>query len=90
MSRRDKPILFWRDSISGKCNSPAAACLRAALRLAETPYALAMALRNRRYDQRRVQIFKAAVPVVSVGPAKRPWSIGSPAGFGTIKCGCAS
>jgi tetraacyldisaccharide 4'-kinase len=37
------------------------------LRLAETPYALAMSWRNRRYDQGRAMIHRAAVPVVSVG-----------------------
>ncbi len=35
--------------------------------LAETPYALAMAWRNRRYDHGKAAILKAGVPVVSVG-----------------------
>ncbi len=41
--------------------------MRGVLRLAEVPYALAMSWRNRRYDQGRAAIHRAAVPVVSVG-----------------------
>jgi len=41
--------------------------LRGGLRLAETPYALAMSWRNRRYDQGSAKIHEAGVPVISVG-----------------------
>ena len=53
--------------VSGRRRGPGAAILRGALRLAETPYALAMSWRNRRYDRGRATIHRAAVPVVSVG-----------------------
>ncbi len=41
--------------------------MRCVLRLAEVPYALAMAWRNRRYDRGKAAIHRAGVPVVSVG-----------------------
>ncbi len=41
--------------------------LRAALRLAETPYAWAMRWRNRRYDTGAATVHRLDVPVVSVG-----------------------
>jgi tetraacyldisaccharide 4'-kinase len=53
--------------VSGRRRGPGAAILRGALRLVETFYALAMSWRNRRYDQGRATIHRAAVPVVSVG-----------------------
>ncbi|MGA2798702.1 MAG: tetraacyldisaccharide 4'-kinase, partial [Thermoguttaceae bacterium] len=58
---------FFRDIVSGRRRGPGAAILRGGLRLAEVPYALAMTWRNRRYDQGKVKIHRAGVPVVSVG-----------------------
>jgi tetraacyldisaccharide 4'-kinase len=40
---------------------------RVALRLIETPYAMAVARRNRRYDRGIAPIHRVSVPVVSVG-----------------------
>jgi tetraacyldisaccharide 4'-kinase len=57
----------FREIIGGRRRGPAAALLRGALRLVEVPYALAMSWRNRRYDQGRTAIHRAAAPVVSVG-----------------------
>lgn len=53
--------------VSGRRKGPAAAALRAALRLAETPYAAAVAWRNRRYDSGRWPVERVGVPVISVG-----------------------
>jgi tetraacyldisaccharide 4'-kinase len=58
---------FFRDLVSGRRWGPGATILRGALRLVETPYALAMSWRNRRYDLGKTTIHRAAVPVVSVG-----------------------
>jgi len=53
--------------VSGRQRGLSAAVLRATLRLAETPYALAMRVRNRRYDRGRADIQRVSAPVVSVG-----------------------
>jgi tetraacyldisaccharide 4'-kinase len=64
-------ILFtpsaFHDLVSGRRRGPAAAALRAALRLAEWPYTWAVNWRNRRYDSGASAIHRAGVPVVSVG-----------------------
>ncbi|MGE0609117.1 MAG: tetraacyldisaccharide 4'-kinase [Pirellulales bacterium] len=57
----------FRDLVSGRRRGLSASLLRAGLRLAETPYACAMRLRNWRYDTGRAEIVRADVPVVSVG-----------------------
>lgn len=57
----------FRDLVSGRRKGPAAAALRAGLRLLETPYAAAVAWRNRRYDSGRRAIERVSVPVISVG-----------------------
>ena len=53
--------------VSGRQRGLSAAVLRATLRLAETPYSLAMRIRNRRYDRKRAEIHRVGAPVVSVG-----------------------
>lgn len=53
--------------VSGRQRGVAAVLLRGALRAAETPYTLAVTLRNRRYDAGRAEILSVDVPVVSVG-----------------------
>jgi len=53
--------------VSGRQRGLSAAVLRATLRLAETPYSLAMRIRNRRYDRRQAEIHRVGAPVVSVG-----------------------
>jgi tetraacyldisaccharide 4'-kinase len=58
---------FFLDLVSGRRRGPAATLLRGGLRLAETPYAMAMSWRNRRYDRGKAVIHRAGVPVVSVG-----------------------
>lgn len=57
----------FRALVSGQRKGPVAATLRAALRLAETPYAAAVAWRNYGYDSGRRPIERAGVPVISVG-----------------------
>lgn len=55
------------EMVSGRRRGLAAAGLRAALRVAEVPYSLAMRVRNRRYDTGRAEIHHVGVPVVCVG-----------------------
>ncbi|HUY93299.1 MAG TPA: tetraacyldisaccharide 4'-kinase [Pirellulales bacterium] len=57
----------FRALVSGQRKGLAAAAFRAALRLAETPYAAAVAWRNRRYDSGRWPVERVSVPVISVG-----------------------
>jgi tetraacyldisaccharide 4'-kinase len=57
----------FREIISGRRRGLAATLLRGSLRLVETPYALAMTWRNRRYDRGTAQIHHMGVPIVSVG-----------------------
>lgn len=52
---------------SGRRRGVRATLIRAGLRLAETPYALAMSWRNRRYDRGRAEVHRLSVPVISVG-----------------------
>ncbi|MBN2218220.1 MAG: tetraacyldisaccharide 4'-kinase [Pirellulales bacterium] len=61
-----KPSEF-RDLVSGRRRGLWAAVLRGVLRAAEAPYTLAVARRNRRYDQGASAVHRAGVPVVSVG-----------------------
>jgi len=67
MKKRDISTFFWRDLASGRRRGLMAAVLRGVLRLAEIPYTWAVSWRNRRYDQGRAAIYRAGVPVVSVG-----------------------
>lgn len=53
--------------VSGRRPGWRAKLLRSGLRLIETPYALAMRLRNWRYDTGRAEIQRVDVPVISVG-----------------------
>ncbi len=57
----------FRALVSGRQRGARATLLRGLLRVAETPYSLAMRLRNWRYDAGRAKIYLASVPVVSVG-----------------------
>lgn len=53
--------------VSGRERSLTAAAARAALGVAEGPYALAIALRNWRYDRNSDAVRRVSVPVISVG-----------------------
>jgi tetraacyldisaccharide 4'-kinase len=57
----------YRAIISGQRRDVAAVCARGLLGLAELPYCLAVAARNRRYDSGRLVVKRMEVPVVSVG-----------------------
>jgi tetraacyldisaccharide 4'-kinase len=57
----------FRELVSGRQKGAKATVLRGILRLAETPYALAMRIRNRRYDTGSAESHDAGVPVISVG-----------------------
>lgn len=57
----------FRDLVSGRQRGPRATLLRSLLRVAETPYAVAMRVRNWRYDSGRAAVHFVSVPVVSVG-----------------------
>jgi tetraacyldisaccharide 4'-kinase len=57
----------FRDLVSGRRRGVAAAATRLGLRLAEVPYTLAVAWRNRRYDSQAAASHEVGVPVVSVG-----------------------
>lgn len=57
----------FRQLVSGQRRGPAATAARCALRLAEVPYALAVAWRNRRFDRGGREIVRVDVPVISVG-----------------------
>jgi tetraacyldisaccharide 4'-kinase len=57
----------FREIVSGQRRGPTAAALRGLLRVAETPYSLAVRYRNHRFDRGRAEIHKLGVPVVSVG-----------------------
>jgi tetraacyldisaccharide 4'-kinase len=57
----------FRDLVSGRRHGVGAAALRGLLRAAETPYSIAVAHRNRRYDLGRAAIHRVEVPVVSIG-----------------------
>jgi len=55
----------FRDIVSGRRRGPAAATIRCALRIVETPYRWAVQLRNHRFDRSAAE--RLNVPVVSVG-----------------------
>ncbi len=57
----------FRDLVSGRQRGFRATLLRGLLRVAETPYAAAMRVRNWRYDTGRAAVRFVSVPVVSVG-----------------------
>lgn len=57
----------FRDLISGRRRDLAARLSRLGLRLLETPYAMAVSRRNRRFDRGITPIHRMSVPVVSVG-----------------------
>jgi tetraacyldisaccharide 4'-kinase len=57
----------FRDIVSGRRRGAAAGVLRAGLRAASVPYGWVVAWRNRRYDRGAAEIFRAGVPVISVG-----------------------
>jgi tetraacyldisaccharide 4'-kinase len=57
----------FRELVSGQRRGPTAAVLRGLLRIAETPYSLAVRYRNHRYDRGRAEIQNVGVPVISVG-----------------------
>ncbi len=57
----------FRELVSGQRRGLTAAALRGLLRVAETPYSLAVQYRNRRYDRGRAEIHNVGVPVISVG-----------------------
>lgn len=57
----------FREIVSGRRKGLKAAALRSLLRLAETPYALGMRIRNRRYDTGSAESHGFGVPVISVG-----------------------
>jgi tetraacyldisaccharide 4'-kinase len=57
----------FRDIVSGRRHGVGASAFRACLRVVETPYTLAVLIRNRRYDRGRAVAHRVDVPVVSVG-----------------------
>lgn len=57
----------FRELVSGRQKGWRAALLRAALRVAQIPYTLAVRWRNFRYDTQRSAVHRLSVPVVSVG-----------------------
>jgi len=57
----------FRELVSGQRRGVGAGLARAGLRLLETPYALAMRLRNWRYDRGSAEVIRVDVPVVSIG-----------------------
>ncbi len=57
----------YRDLLSGQRRDPLAVCLRGLLRVAETPYRLTVAHRNRGFDTGKRDIHRCGVPVVSIG-----------------------
>lgn len=57
----------YRQIIDGQRRDPLAVFARGALRVASLPYAAAVRLRNRRYDNGSLPIQRAGVPVIAVG-----------------------
>lgn len=57
----------FHELASGRRRGVRAALARAALGVAEFPYAAAMSWRNRRYDRGRAEVHRLSVPVVCVG-----------------------
>ena len=64
MSSREQ---WFRSIVSGQRRGPTAFAVRLLLRGASVPYALAMRLRNRRYDRDPARTVRVNIPVVSVG-----------------------
>ena len=56
-----------RSIMSGKRGDPIAMAMRAVLRMASVPYAIAVRQRNRNYDRQVADIQQCEVPVISVG-----------------------
>lgn len=57
----------FREVVSGRSKGLKSSLLRLGLRICETPYALAMNVRNRRYDHGTAESIGVDVPVISVG-----------------------
>jgi tetraacyldisaccharide 4'-kinase len=57
----------FRELVSGDRKGLLAGLVRAGLQLAEVPYALGVAWRNRRFDRGGREIIRVEVPVISVG-----------------------
>lgn len=57
----------FRELVSGRRRGVGAMLTRGLLRLAEAPYTLVTAARNRAYDRGWFQAYQAGVPVISVG-----------------------
>ncbi len=57
----------FHDIVSGRRKGGTAAAVRTGLRIAEFPYAMAMQLRNYRFDHGHARVSRAEVPVISVG-----------------------
>lgn len=58
---------YFREIVSGRRRGVGPSLLRAFLQVGEWFYTLAVRWRNRRYDRGAAEVFKANVPVVSVG-----------------------
>ncbi len=57
----------FRELVSGRQRGLGAGLVRCGLRLVEIPYTLAVRWRNRRYDAGARPVYRAPVPVISVG-----------------------
>lgn len=57
----------YKNLLNGQRRDPLAFCLRGLLRLAETPYRLAVAQRNRGFERGKREVFHCGVPVISIG-----------------------
>ncbi len=60
-------MIEYRRLVDGSRRDPLAWVLRGTLGLAEIPYRIVVAVRNWRYDTRRLKIHHAGVPVISIG-----------------------
>ena len=66
MRRLIAPSAF-RELVSGQRRGIVPAVLRGCLGLAELPYTLAVTWRNRRFDRQAGSVYRASVPIISVG-----------------------
>lgn len=57
----------FRKLLSGQRRDPLAFCLRGFLRLGVLPYRVAVAIRNRGFDNGKTTIHRSEVPVISIG-----------------------
>lgn len=57
----------FHEIVSGRRRGPLASIARGLLWLAQGPYAVAVATRNRRFDRKRDAVTRVEVPVISVG-----------------------